>query len=185
MPPRRARSTEHPQQQARQSESEFRNTLVATAKAAQWRDAFHVIDVGPSAYSRRLTSNLRNAGMNDAADLVSRTVTPRVTASGFPDLNLRHDSLGIIVAELKSDRTNSRPTAKQIDWLLTFAYSLRPPTNPYAPSRAHLWRPAHWPAIDTQLGLSVDPTECTCYICKVCREFPDAPPMHLLSAPNT
>ena len=146
-------------------ERAFEKTFRATADAAGWHDPFHVIDQGQNARIRALIAQLHGQGMHEAAELLGRIGRTRVTSAGYPDWTLKHTQYGIIVAELKSDRRDAKATDEQIDWLQHFALSLRPPDNPYAPGRAHLWRPRHWPAIDTQFGLVTNPAHCPCAIC--------------------
>lgn len=155
------------------TEKEFQDTFLQVAEAGSWHRRFHVIDQGASTHTRRIIAQLRQAGMHEAAELVARTGRPKVTAPGFPDWNLQHDQHGIIVAELKSDRASSNATDEQWAWLIAYAYSLRPPDNPYAPSRAHLWRPQHWPAIETQLHVTPDPKPCQCDVCNLLRADPN------------
>ena len=148
------------------TEKEFQETFIEVAQAAGWKRRFHVIDQGPNSSTRRMITELRQAGMKEAAEMVARIGYRRVTAKGFPDWNLCHDIHGIIVAELKSDRPNSKADQDQMGWLVAFAKSFRPPDNPYAPSRAHLWRPQHWQAIETQLYATSNPAHCHCDICE-------------------
>ena len=152
------------------TEKEFQNTFIEVAQAAGWERRFHVIDQGPNSSTRRMIAELRQAGMKGAAEMVARIGYRRVTAKGFPDWNLCHDIHGIIVAELKSDRPTSKADQDQMGWLIAFAKSFRPPDNPYAPSRAHLWRPQHWQAIETQLYATSNPAHCHCDICEEVRD---------------
>lgn len=166
--PRRARRNEDG---TRQTEKQFENTFRKMAQAAGYHDQFHVVDRGANARVMAVVAELRQRGMHEAAELVARAGHNKVTSAGFPDWNLRHETEGILVAELKSDRKGANAEPEQINWLRGFAISMRPPNNPYAPGRAHLWRPRHWPAIETQLGLVVTPTQCECEICDWLREY--------------
>ena len=156
---------------ARETEKQFQDTFREMADAAGFHDQFHVVDTGITAQVRAVVADLRRRGLHEAAEMVARIGHNRVTSSGFPDWNLRHETEGILVAELKSDRRGANPTEEQIGWLRSFAISLRPPNNPYAPGRAHLWRPQHWPAIETQFGLVATPTYCHCEICEWLHEM--------------
>ena len=149
----------------------FQDSLIATARAAGWV-AFHIIDTGRGPKSYALEHQAKDLGLDEMADAIARQSHSRVTAWGHPDLALRHANHGVIVAELKSDNPRSRPTPEQWEWLLSYRSSLTPPDNAYAPSRAHLWRPKDWPAIETQLNLAVTPIPC---VCPVCRE--ETPPL--------
>lgn len=146
------------------TEPQFLNSLIETARAAGWIP-FHVVDAGNNRQRHALTRQAQADGNEELARAISRAGHARVTAVGFPDLILRHAQHGLLVAELKSDDPKSRPFPEQWDWLLAFASCLTPPDNPYAASRAHLWRPADWPAIDTQLGLYDTPGYCRCPVC--------------------
>ena len=157
-----------------QSEKEFQETLTQVAKAGKWNRLFHVIDQGPNAATTSIAKQLHAAGMHEAAALVERIGYRRVTAKGYPDWTLSHDQHGIIVAELKSDSKSSKATDDQKAWLLSFARSMRPPENEYAPSRTHLWRPQHWPAIETQLYVTMSDSHCYCDICEFMRNNPIA-----------
>lgn len=146
------------------TEKTFQHTLLSAARAAGWT-CFHVVDTGRSARHRALAQEARNSGHDALVQSISQAGHARVTAFGFPDLVMRHDQHGILVAELKSDRPSSQPTAAQWDWLHALNRSLQPPANPYAPGRAHLWRPRDWPAIATQLGLAEPAVPCHCPLC--------------------
>ena len=154
------------------TEKEFQETFIQVAQAGGWNRRFHIIDQGPNSSTRRMIAELRQAGMKEAAEMVARIGYRRVTAKGFPDWNLCHDVHGIIVAELKSDRASSKPDPDQMGWLIAFAMSFKPPENSYAPSRAHLWRPQHWQAIETQLYVTDNPAHCYCVICEKVRNTP-------------
>ena len=152
--------------QPTQTEKEFENTFREVADAAGYKDQFHVIDRGATRRIRAVIADLRNRGLHEAAQAVASVSHSKVTSRGYPDYTLRHQQYGIMIAELKSDRKDANPEPEQIDWLRSFAITLRPPDNPYAPGRAHLWRPQHWPAIETQFGLVTTPTCCRCEICE-------------------
>ena len=150
-------------------ERDFEKIFVQAAEAGGWNRRFHVIDQGTNAATRRIIAELRQAGFSKAAGMVARIGQRRVTAKGFPDWSLYHDTHGIIIAELKSDRPGSKATPDQWAWLTWYAKSLEKPGNPYAPSRAHLWRPRHWPAIETQFRLTASPAYCYCDVCEFIR----------------
>ena len=149
-----------------ENEREFEATFVRVAEAGQWHRRFHVIDQGPNANTRNIIAQLKQSGLDEAASIVGRIGYRRVTAKGFPDWFLCHDAYGVIVAELKSDRRDSNPTPDQWRWLTALARSMSPPENPYAASRVHLWRPQHWPAIETQLYVTNNPAPCNCHVCQ-------------------
>lgn len=60
---------------------------------------------------------------------------------GFPDLVLVHERLGVVFAEVKSDRGRLSP--EQVEWGSVLAL---------AGARMHLWRPSDWPAIVSLLS---------------------------------
>lgn len=146
------------------TEQEFLATLIEVARAASWIP-FHVIDIGNNRRDYALARQALESGNEELALAISRSRHARVTAVGFPDLGLRHAEHGVIFAELKSDDPASKPTLEQWEWLIALRASLTLPFNTYAPSRAHLWRPRHWPAIETQLGLYTTPARCECPVC--------------------
>ena len=153
------------QRQVTETEAQFEQTFREVAAAAGYVNQFHVLNRSLTGQVQQILAVLQNAGMHEAASMLRRVGHAKVTSSGFPDWVLRHETHGICIAELKSDRRDAQPTEDQIDWLRSFAVSLRPPGNPHAPSRAHVWRPQHWSAIETQLGLMTSPTPCPCQIC--------------------
>ena len=147
------------------TEAEFLNTLLEAARANNWVP-FHVVDKGHTRRTYAQAQQARKAGDDELARSIMRGGHARVTATGFPDLSLRHARHGILIAELKSDDPASRPTTEQWAWLSAYRKDLAPPDNSYAASRAHLWRPADWPAIETQLGLVTSGQQCQCPVCR-------------------
>ena len=162
MPPRRRRAQ---QERPAEKETDFEKTFRDAAHAAGFVRQFHVIDTGADAAVRAAIGKLTREGDHETAGMLRRIGRTRVTSVGYPDYTLGHSELGIIMAELKGARRGAAATAEQIEWLRIFAISLRPPDNQHAPSRAHLWFPRHWPAIETQFGLVTAPTNCECEIC--------------------
>lgn len=146
-------------------ESEFEDTFRQIAAAAGYEDQFHVLNRGGGREIAAAAAALRSAGMPDMARRIERVGYAKVTSAGHPDWSLGHPQNGILIAELKSDRRGAGPTDDQIRWLHHYAVSLRPPNNGHAPGRSHLWSPKHWPAIETQFGLIVEPVACPCRIC--------------------
>lgn len=148
------------------TEDQFRNTLITVATAANWQKIFHLVDRGLNRSHNRIAQELADLGHQEAASHILNSPHARTTSFGFPDFVAHHEDHGILIAELKSDRRESKPTPEQWDWLIAFRQSLTPPDNPYAKSRVHLWRPVHWPAINTQLGLHEAPANCPCPVCQ-------------------
>ena len=148
------------------TEDQFRSAFLTVATAANWNRTFHLVDRGLTRAHNRIAQELADLGHEEAARHLLNSPHARTTAYGFPDLVTHHPEHGILIAELKSDRKQSKPTPDQWEWLIAFRASLTPPDNPYAKSRVHLWRPAHWPAIHTQLGLYETPVHCLCPVCQ-------------------
>ena len=156
----------------KRAEADFQKQVSELARTLGWDQQFHVVDQGLNRQTIATAQRLREQGEEAAAAGIMRAGHSRVTAPGFPDLALSHPEKGVLFAELKSDRTNAKPTPEQWLWLLRLRDSLRPPDNAYAPGRVHLWRPRDWDAVITQLGNPLDPQAC---ICPVCRD--ETPPL--------